>query len=81
METQIPISNRDKSTHPNFMQRNALSIKIILIGALILLLLIPLAMIRGLITERQYTAYEAGNEVQEKWSSAQQVVGPFISIP
>lgn len=52
-----------------------------MIGALILLLLIPLAMIRGLITERQYTAYEAGNEVQEKWSSAQQVVGPFISIP
>ena len=63
------------------MQRNALSVKIILIGVLILILLIPLAMIRGLISERSETASEATTEVQNKWSSSQLVTGPFISIP
>ena len=44
-------------------------------------LLIPLAMIRGLISERSETASEATTEVQNKWSSSQLVTGPFISIP
>ena len=81
METQISFSNQEKYTRQGFMQRNALSVKIILIGVLILILLIPLAMIRGLISERSETASEATTEVQNKWSSSQLVTGPFISIP
>ena len=46
METQISFSNQEKYPRQGFMQRNALSVKIILIGVLILILLIPLAMIR-----------------------------------
>ena len=45
METQISFSNQEKYPRQGFMQRNALSVKIILIGVLILILLIPLAMI------------------------------------
>ena len=56
METQISFSNQEKYPRQGFMQRNALSVKIILIGVLILILLIPLAMIRGLISERSETA-------------------------
>ena len=81
METQISFSNQEKYPRQGFMQRNALSVKIILIGVLILILLIPLAMIRGLISERSKTASEATTEVQNKWSSSQLVTGPFISIP
>ena len=81
METQISFSNQEKYPRQGFMQRNALSVKIILIGVLILILLIPLAMIRGLISERSETASEATTEVQNKWSSSQLVTGPFISIP
>lgn len=81
METQTTSSSREPNLRPGFMQRNALSVKIVLIGVLILLLLIPLGMIRGLIREREYTADRAGTEVQGKWSGAQAVVGPFISIP
>ena len=78
METQISFSNQEKYPRQGFMQRNALSVKIILIGVLILILLIPLAMIRGLISERSETASEATTEVQNKWSSSQLVTGPFI---
>lgn len=81
METQQNFSTQEKMPNQNFFQRNALSIKIILIGILVLVLLIPLAMIRGLIDERQQTAECATSEVQEKWSNAQQIAGPFISIP
>ena len=80
METQISFSNQEKYPRQGFMQRNALSVKIILIGVLILILLIPLAMIRGLISERSETASEATTEVQNKWSSSQLVTGPFIRI-
>lgn len=79
METQPTTTSQEK--RQGFMQRNALSIKIVLIGILILILLIPLSMIRGLIDERADTATEATHEVQSKWSSSQEIVGPFISIP
>lgn len=81
METQFTPSNQEKFSRQGFMQRNALSVKIILIGLLILILFIPLGMIRSLITERAETAEAATDEVQQKWSSAQQITGPFISIP
>lgn len=81
METQTHLFNQENNPSQGFMQRNALSIKIVLIGALILLLLIPVLMIRGLITERSATASEAAEEVQQKWSSAQEIVGPYLSIP
>lgn len=38
METQISFSNQEKYPRQGFMQRNALSVKIILIGVLILIL-------------------------------------------
>ena len=81
METQQNPSNQEKYPRQGFAQRNALSIKIILIGALILLLFIPLGMIRGLISERIATADEATLEVQNKWSGSQLITGPCISIP
>ena len=61
METQISFSNQEKYPRQGFMQRNALSVKIILIGVLILILLIPLAMIRS--EERR-----VGKECRSRWS-------------
>lgn len=81
METQQTPSNQEKYPRQGFAQRNALSIKIVLIGVLILLLFIPLSMIRGLISERIETASDATLEVQNKWSGSQLITGPCISIP
>ena len=60
---------------------NKLALKILFIGFLIVLLLIPIGMIENLITERSDTASKAMNEVEEKWSRSQQVTGPFLIIP
>ncbi|RPI42319.1 MAG: cell envelope integrity protein CreD, partial [Bacteroidetes bacterium] len=55
--------------------------KFTLIGLLSLLLLIPVTMIRDLISERQERSREATLEVSEKWGLPQTVTGPFITFP
>ncbi len=49
--------------------------------ALILLLLIPLALLQGLIAERQQMRNTAQREVSAKWGQEQIVGGPVLSIP
>ncbi|MDR0495860.1 MAG: cell envelope integrity protein CreD [Treponema sp.] len=55
--------------------------KILLLIALVLLLLIPLAMIRGLINERNRTADSAEADIMEAWGSQLIEAGPVIAIP
>ena len=58
-----------------------LSFKLIPIGILILLLLIPKIMILSLISERSVNANAAIQEVMSKWSNSQVVSGPILTIP
>ena len=62
-------------------EKNALSIKISFIGLLILLLLIPMAMITGLIEERQAKSHEAQREILDTWGANQVLSGPVITVP
>ena len=55
--------------------------KVLVIGGLVLLLLIPALLIRNLIDERQELRSSAVEEVSEKWAGYQMVRGPFLSIP
>ena len=55
--------------------------KVIVIGILTLLLMIPMVMISDLVNERERTASEAVEEVGERWSLPQTVVGPVLTIP
>jgi inner membrane protein len=57
------------------------SFKFIVIGILSILLLIPVAMIRDLIRERQDRSNEAIMEVSQKWGLAQTITGPYLTIP
>ncbi|MEM0991825.1 MAG: cell envelope integrity protein CreD [Bacteroidota bacterium] len=61
--------------------RNSLIVKILAIGILILLLLIPSNMVEDLIRSRQYSSQQVINEVSSLWSYPQRLVGPILSIP
>ncbi len=61
--------------------KQSLFVKLAAIGFLILLLLLPNAMIRELIRERQYRQSEVVREVSESWGGPQQIIGPVLSIP
>ena len=56
-------------------------IRILLVGFLIALLQVPVAMIDGLIGERQSTKDEAVEEVSAKWGRSQSILGPRLLVP
>ena len=61
--------------------RNSVTVRLITIGILILLLLIPVSMVQELIREREYRQEEAIREVSAKWGEEQLIKGPVLSIP
>jgi len=61
--------------------RQSASIRVFTIGALILVLLIPLAMIKGVIHERDETGQAAKFELMRVWGDEQLVAGPILVLP
>ncbi len=61
--------------------KNSVSIKLMSIGILILILLIPTSMLLSLIRERQEVRDQAIDEVSSKWGLRQTLGGPVLTIP
>jgi inner membrane protein len=61
--------------------RDSVLFKMIVIGILILALLIPLAMVRGLISERQARHDQTATEVANSWGMEQTLSGPVLRVP
>jgi inner membrane protein len=61
--------------------QGSVTAKIVFIGLLILILLIPLGMIEGLISERQYLYGVARDDIARAWGQAQTVGGPILVVP
>lgn len=59
----------------------SITLKIIAIGILILLLLIPSVMIQNIIEERQHRRDSVVAEINQKWGESQTITGPFITVP
>jgi inner membrane protein len=61
--------------------RNSKLLRLLFVGLLALVLQIPIAMISGLVRERQTRRLEAMTEVSSKWGNAQVVSGPALVVP
>ncbi len=72
-QTQLP------QQKPSFFQSN--TAKMIMVGLLCLFLLIPLELVKGLISERSQRKKEMTQEVNTLWGSSIQFYGPVLSIP
>ncbi|HKE93222.1 MAG TPA: cell envelope integrity protein CreD [Povalibacter sp.] len=59
----------------------SLGVKIVVIGALVALLLIPLMMLQGLVSERASLREQAYAKVARGWGGEQIVGGPILTIP
>ena len=70
--TQQPVSSKFSSRA---------SLKLVAIGVLCILFLIPSAMVLELIHERSYRQNDAIQEVSTKWGSSQTVMGPILTLP
>ena len=75
------------SNSPSFFERlnswarRSITLKLVIIGFMILFLLIPTSMLDSLIFERQQLRDKAQREVASKWGMDQTIGGPVISVP
>jgi len=77
MENQAP------STFEKFNQKikNSVTFRLLSIGFLVLILLIPTSMIESLIREREYRRGDVISEVSDKWGGSQTITGPVLTVP
>jgi len=61
--------------------RQSASIKVLTIGFLILVLLIPLGMIKGTVAGRDQTSLAAKQDIQRTWGKSQLIAGPVLVVP
>mgnify|MGYP003607769684 CR=1 FL=1 len=55
--------------------------KMIMVGILTLVLLIPLEFVKSLITERSYRQEEVISEINDKWGESVYFYGPILKVP
>jgi len=77
MQTQEPSTFQRIS---NWLKQS-LFVKLLSIGFIIILLMIPNSMIQSLIYERQQRQVEAIREVSNAWGAPQTIVGPVLMVP
>src|SRR6267143_1737243 len=68
-------------SQPFFKRRNSTILKLLGVGALILIMLIPLAMIEGVLSDRLARRNEAVSDITSSWGKDQNIIGPVLVIP
>ena len=68
-------------SQPFFGRRQSTILKLLGVGALVLVLLIPLAMITGVLSERLHRRNDAVAEITSSWGREQNLIGPVLGIP
>lgn len=64
-----------------FGESGSVTLKAVIIGAIVLLLLVPLAMLRGLVSERAGLREQAYTRVAEGWGGNIVLGGPMLIVP
>jgi inner membrane protein len=62
------------------MKKESVALRIILVGCLIVLLLIPLWMVQFLVSERRVYREEAVREISKSWAGSQTIAGPLLTL-
>lgn len=71
---------QQKSKFSNWL-RNSITARMLIVGFLLLVLLIPLQFVKSLIQERAYRQKEVINEINQKWGNEVLLSGPILKIP
>src|SRR5437899_9199287 len=68
-------------SQPSFGRRHSTIIKLLGVGALVLVLLIPLTLITGVLSDRLQRRNDAVADITSSWGKEQNVIGPVLGIP
>lgn len=74
---------KDSNSKPSLQNRlhQSVMLKLVIIGFLGLILLIPTSLIQEIINERQRLSDSAIAEVSSKWGDSQRISGPVLTVP
>jgi inner membrane protein len=61
--------------------KTSITARMLMVGFLVIILLIPLSYINSLITERSFRQNDVVNEINEKWGNHVMLYGPILKIP
>ena len=61
--------------------RNSITARMLIVGFLLLVLLIPLEFVKTLISERAIRQKEVVNEINDKWGKEVLLSGPMLKVP
>ncbi len=61
--------------------RNSITARMLVVGFLLIILLIPLEFVKDLINERAFRQEEVIKEINDKWGNEVIVMGPILKIP
>jgi len=86
MSMNEPVEDREHPAEPPpaprpFYRRFRTPVKMMALGVLTLLLLIPLGMVEGVLRERLQRRDAAVQELSAAWGSRQEVIGPVLVVP
>lgn len=75
------MENKKQETTEIKNKKNSATIKMLMVGALIAVLMIPLTYIKFLIIERAERQTSVVNEINEKWGKEVLLYGPILKVP
>ena len=61
--------------------KTSITARMLMVGFLILILLIPLTFIESLILERSFRQKDVVNEINQKWGNNVLIYGPILKLP
>ncbi|WP_408048186.1 cell envelope integrity protein CreD [Tenacibaculum halocynthiae] len=76
----MEISNQQNGKFGKWL-KNSITARMLMIGLLIVILLIPLSFIKSLIYERMGRQQEVVNEINKKWGKEVLLYGPILKVP
>src|SRR2546421_7138543 len=68
-------------SQPFFKRRHSTMLKLFGVGGLILIMLIPLLMIQGVLSDRLARRNEAVDDITSSWGKDQHIIGPVLVVP
>eukprot|EP01090_Pellita_catalonica_P022636 TRINITY_DN887_c0_g1_i2.p2 TRINITY_DN887_c0_g1~~TRINITY_DN887_c0_g1_i2.p2 ORF type:complete len:140 (+),score=22.68 TRINITY_DN887_c0_g1_i2:1217-1636(+) len=76
----MEISNKQNGRFGKWV-KTSITARMLMIGFLILILLIPLSFIKSLIVERMNRQQEVVQEINQKWGKEVLLYGPILKVP
>ncbi|WP_460218166.1 cell envelope integrity protein CreD [Psychroserpens sp. MEBiC05023] len=79
--SNTPPQNKPQINKFSNWLKTSITARMLMVGFLIVILLIPLSYINSLITERSFRQTDVVNEINEKWGNNVLVYGPILKLP